>query len=144
MSDAMIGYGSVFEIAASDDSPWDWLNLGEVTDITPPSAAVDQVDVTHMASPGGRREFVPGLIDPGECSFTMNYIPGSIGDVALLAILAMAPADRTRTCRITYPNGYSDEFTGQLMTYKPTVPTGDKMTADVAFKVSGNPVRFAP
>ena len=141
---AMIGFGSTFSIADSNSSPFDWIDLGEVTDITPPSATVDQIDVTHMTSPGGRREFVPGLIDPGECSFTLNYIPGSAGDVVLLAILAADPADRARSCRIIYPNGYSDVFTGVIQSYQPTVPTGDKMTAEVGFKVSGNPERFAP
>lgn len=146
MTDATIGYGSLFEVsdsAASPNSPLEWVSVGEVASIKPPSSTTDQIDVTHMQSPGGRREFVAGLIDSGECSFEMNYVPGSTGDQLLLAILALAPGLRARVCRITYPNYVSDTFTGVLMTYEPTVPVDDKMTATVTFKVSGEIARGA-
>ena len=137
VSQASIGYGSHFHIFQTEDSPMDWLDLGEVTSITPPSATTDIIDVTHMQSPGGRREFVPGLIDPGECSFDMNYIPGSAGDTYLLGLLDLAPALRKRRCKIIYPNQVADVFEALIQTYAPTVPVDDKMTATVTFKVTG-------
>lgn len=137
-SAAMIGYGSIFEIANSGSSPTDFISLGEVLSITPPSATVDQIDVTHMQSPLRRREFIDGLIDGGECSFELNYIPGSAGDTELNEILDLGVGvDRRRRCRITYPNDVRHTFTGSLQTYEPNVPVDDKMTATVTFKVSG-------
>lgn len=141
MSDATIGYGSIFEISdssSSPDSPEEWVTVGEVASITPPSSTVDMIDVTHMQSPGARREFVAGLTDSGECSFEMNYVPDSEGDQLLLALLALAPGLRKRLCRITYPNYVSHTFDAILMTYEPTVPVDDKMTATVTFKVTGD------
>lgn len=137
VSQAMIGYGSHFHIFQTEDSPNDWLDLGEVTNITPPSSTTDMIDVTHMQSPGGRREFVPGLIDPGECSFEMNYVPGSAGDLYLLALFDLAPALRKRRCRIIYPNQVTHTFEALIQTYEPSVPTEDKMSATVTFKVTG-------
>lgn len=137
VSQAMIGYGSHFHIFQTDDSPNDWVDLGEVFNITPPSSTVDMIDVTHMQSPNSTREFVPGLTDPGECSFSMNYIPGSVGDLLLVALLAVAPSTRKRWCRIIYPNGVLHDFEALVMTYAPSVPTDDKMTAEVSFKVTG-------
>jgi predicted secreted protein len=135
-SEAMLGYGSHFQIETG--SPADFVDLGEVFDITPPSSEVDQVDVTHMQSPGRRREFIDGLIDSGECSFEMNYIPGSVADLALLDILNTPVGEsRRRTCRIIYPNSVTDTFSANLMNYEPTVPTDDKMTATVTFRVTG-------
>ena len=136
-TEANIGYGSHFEIE-SLDSPGDYVPLGEIRNISAPSSQVDMIDATHMSSPGGRREFVPGLIDPGECSFEMNYVPGSTSDQLLLGILALPPAERARSCRITYPNGYNDTFIGVLQTYERTIPTGELMSANVSFKVSGD------
>lgn len=137
MSDADLGYGSLFEIE-SIASPNEWTPLDEVFDITPPASDVDQVDVTHMQSPGRRREFIDGLIDGGECSFQMNYVPGSASDLILLDILATPVGEeRTRNLRITYPNGVKDTFAGNLMTYQPSIPTGDKMVAEVTFRVTG-------
>lgn len=135
-SGALLGYGSRFLIE-SLDSPNQFYDLGEVFNITPPSATVDQIDVTHMQSPDRRREFISGLIDGGEASFEMNYIPGSDADDRLNAILDAAPDERRRTCRIIYPNSIVHTFDAELTGYEPTVPTDDKMTATVTFKVTG-------
>jgi hypothetical protein len=140
-SEAMLGYGSHFQIE-SQESPTVFVDLGEVINITPPSSTVDQVDVTHMQSPGRRREFIDGLIDPGECSFDMNYIPGSDSDTLLLAILDTPVGEsRRRTCRIIYPNSVIDEFSANLMNYEPNLPTDDKATATVTFRVTGTVTR---
>lgn len=140
MTDAALGYGSRFEILWDDGgspSP-SYVSLGEVINITPPSSTVDQIDVTHMESPGRRREFIDGLIDPGECSFEMNYVPGSEGDQILLAILDIEPGEpRVQTCRIVYPNGIRHTFQANLQSYVPSIPTDDKMTATVSWRVTG-------
>lgn len=137
-SAAMLGYGSIFEIATSSASPTNFISLGEVFNITPPSANVDPVDVTHMQSPDRRREFISGLIDGGECSFEMNYVPGSDGDDELHEILELPVGEsRRRSCRITYPNDVTHTFDAELQTYEASVPTDDKMTATVSFKVTG-------
>lgn len=140
-SEAMIGYGSRFLIE-SDDSPSMFYDLGEVYNITPPSASVDQIDVTHMQSPNRRREFIRGLIDGGECSFEMNYVPGSDGDIRLNEILD-TPADQSaaKNCRIITPNNYVYTFLAELTGYEPAMPTDDKITATVTFKVSGTVTR---
>lgn len=142
MSEALLGYGSSFEIANSSNSPTSFVSLGEVFNITPPSATVDQIDVTHMQSPNRRREFISGLVDSGECSFEMNYIPGSAGDLELNEILDLAAGlSRRRMCRIRYPNGVTHTFEAELQSYEPTVPTDDRMTATVSFKVTGDITR---
>jgi hypothetical protein len=134
-SQASIGYGSLLQV---QDAALAYQTLAEVYNVTPPSSTVDQVDVTHMQSPNRYREFVDGLIDPGECSFEMNYVPGSPSDILLLAILATPVGQsRTRGIKITYPNGKIDTFSGNLATYEPTLPTDDKMTATVTFRVTG-------
>lgn len=134
MSEAMIGYGSRFQIG-DNSSPTLWADVAEVTDITPPSDSVDVVDVTHMQSPNRTREFILGLNDPGEASFTINFIPGGDGDAA---IQALRGSGEVVPLRIIYPNDFAWTFEGLLTGYTPTVPTDDKMTAEVTFKVTGS------
>jgi len=144
MSEAMLGYGSRFQLESSVTAGL-FTDLGEVFNITAPSSTVDQVDVSHMLSPNRTREFIDGLIDPGECSFEMNYIPGSAADLALLAVLNLpVGTNRTQTCRIVYPNGVSDTFEANLQSYEPNLPTDDKMTANVSWRVSGILTRATP
>lgn len=136
---AAIGYGTHMQIlyGLSPTSPLVWQTIGEVTDITLPSASVDQIDVTHMHSPNRTREFIDGMIDMGECSFTMNYVPGSDGDRILLAILAIpAGVARTQSLRVVFANAETRAFSGNLSGYAPTAPTADKMTATVTWKVT--------
>lgn len=138
MSNALLGYGSVFEIE-DDNSPGVYVPMLEVSSITPPSADLDQIDVTHMQSPNRRREFISGLIDGGECSFDMNFIPGNASDDRLFQLLTLpVGASRTRNCRVSFPNGVTWSFQAELTKYEPTVPFDDKMTATVTFKVTGD------
>jgi len=137
-SAADIGYGSVFEIE-DDNSPGIYVAMAEVTNITPPAATLDQIDVTHMQSPNRRREFISGLIDGGEASFDMNFVPGSTSDDRLFALLTLPVGQsRRRNLRISYPNGVTWSFAGELTGYEPTIPVDDKMTATVTFKVTGD------
>lgn len=136
-SQAMLGYGSVFQIAA-ESSPDLYVDLAEVTSITPPSADVDQIDVTHMTSPNRYREFIDGLIDAGECSLDINFVPGNSTDVRMFELLNLPiGTDHNRNLRISFPNGRTWSFRGVLTGYEPDVPVDDRMTATVTFKVSG-------
>src|SRR5262245_7736439 len=121
-SQALLGYGSVIEIQ-NETSPDVFVALAEVISITPPSADVDQVDVTHMSSPNRFREFIDGLIDGGEFSFDINFIPGNTDDDRMLELLALpVGVDHSRNIRISYPNGVTWTFRGVLTGYEPDVP----------------------
>lgn len=131
---AAIGYGITFEMADAA-TPTVFTYIDEIYDVTPPSETTDSVDVTHMQSPNRTREFIEGLTDPGEASFEMNYVPGSAADLALTAAKG-----KRKVCRLTFPNGVQCIFTGIRQSYEKSAPTDDKMTASVAFKVSGEPI----
>lgn len=132
-TNASIGYGSTLEL--STDGGTTFTEVAEVFDITPPSDNVDVIDATHMASPNATREYILGLNDPGECSFEMNFIPGSAADILIQGIRT---ARERVTCRITFPNSATWTFSGILTAYEPAVPTDDRMTATVTFKVTGS------
>lgn len=136
-SNALLGYGSVFEIV-TDTSPDLYVALAEVKSITPPSIDVDQVEVTHMQSPNRYREFISGLLDGGEASFEMNFIPGSTSDDRLFELLNLPTGvSRRRACRISYPNGVTWSFDAEVTGYEPDIPFDDAMTATVTLKVTG-------
>jgi hypothetical protein len=137
-SEAMIGYGSKFYLQALDDidtSPTLYTEMAEVYNITPPNQQVDDVDVTHNTSPNRTREFIPGLIDPGECSFEMNFIPGSDSDSILQELKT---AGQQVQCKIEFPNAETWEFLGSVKGYEVSSGTEDKMTATVTIRVSGD------
>lgn len=134
-SQAMLGYGSVLELA-DIATPNTREYIAEVSNFTLPSASTDQVDVTHMQSPGKSREFIGGLTDNGEFGCDMNYVPGSQADQRMIAA-----AGKRKRIYITFPNGVQVSFTGTRQSYEKTAATDDKMTATASFKVSGEPIQ---
>lgn len=133
MTQAMIGYGTIVSVE-DGASPGGFFDLGEVTNVTPPNESVDQVDATHMQSPGRTREFIQGLIDPGEMSLDLNHIPGSDTDDF---VVAWRVSGETRNVRITYPNNATETFPAFVLGYAPQADVADKMAATLTLKVAG-------
>lgn len=134
-SEAMIGYGSIYSILDSLESPAEWKDIGEVFNITPPSFTSDRVEVTHMQSPNRTREYKPNLVTPGTASLQMNFIPGSESDALLRAHQQQGIVS---THRITFPNDVTWEFSASIETVETEDPVDDRMTATVGVNVSGN------
>lgn len=82
MSDARTGWGGEFHLS-SDDTTGNLAEMVEVVSFGLPDDTTDEVDVTHLKSPGKRREFKGGLIDGGSVEVEINYVPGSPTDVAI-------------------------------------------------------------
>jgi hypothetical protein len=135
-SEAMIGYLSKIEVEDAAGSGV-WVELGEVTDITPPSDSVDVIDVTHMSSPDSTREFIAGLTDPGEVSIDMNWVPGSITDEF---IRDWRSSRERRSTRITFPNDVTWLFSAFVTGHTPAVPNEDKLTSTLTAKVTSSTV----
>ncbi len=133
MSDARIGYDSSYHIS-NGDSPETFEEIGEVFNITPGEESTDRVDVTHYKSPDRRREFIAGLIDPGEASFEINWIPGNETDEF---IRDLRTSGETRTHKIRFPNGVTVSFDAIVLSYSKAIPLDDKMTATITVAVSG-------
>lgn len=140
MADGAIGYGAEFEVRDGAQSDSDWVSLGLITNITPPSDTVDQIEITHMASPGRKKQYIAGLSDPGEMSLDLNYMPGAGTDTF---IVDWRRSGETRESRIKYPATASlvDTFPTFVSSYAPAIPAADKMTVTLGLKVAGDVVR---
>lgn len=133
MTNALIGYDTGVKVETAAGSGV-YFDLGEVTGVTPPNETVDQIDATHMKSPGRTREFIQGLIDPGEMSIEFNHIPGSATDDFLIAWRA---SGESRNVVITYPNDITDTFPAFILGYSPSMAVADKMSGELSLKVAG-------
>lgn len=128
------GFGAKFFLG----NPTTLAEIADIVSVTPPSPTVETIDITTHGSAGGVREFIPGLMDSGEATVKINYIPGSAGDV----ILAGALASRSvRPFKINLPAATATrDFTGNCVVTgyeKDDVGVDDKMTATLTIKISG-------
>ncbi len=131
MTDARIGYGTTYEIFSGGE----FVEVAEVSNVTPGEATTDRIDATHMKSPGRRREYISGLIDSGEASFEINWLPGSDTDVLLRGLQT---SGETTDHRITFPNGVTVTYEAQVTGFGKAVPIDDKMSATLTISVSGD------
>jgi hypothetical protein len=132
---AAIGYGS--KLGIEGVTPGVYVDMAEVTSLTFPALSRDTIDATHMASPDSFREFIAGLMDGGEFSAEVNFVP-VVADVLVAALLAGAD-----NYQITAPNGIRWQMRAICTEYAPEAPLDDKMMASVTFKVSGKPTILA-
>lgn len=137
-TNARIGHGSLFALWSEDVSPAAYVNLAEVTNITPFAIARDAVETTHTESPGRIREFIPGLIDYGDASIEINFVPGSTTDRRIRDLFEVQAAV---AAQITFPTSPPKvlQFAALATGYSPEAPLDDKMAASCTFKISGQP-----
>lgn len=130
-TNASIGYGTFLKFRTST-GPDVYTTIGEQTNVTPFGISVDSIDASHEASPSATREFIPGLIDSGEASFEIQYVPGGTAEAALLAALRT-----TQVCRTVFPNGAHVDYSAFITEMSPEAPLDDKMVMSITMKITG-------
>lgn len=132
-SGAQAGYGTKFAIKIDNT----YTLAGEVTSVTPPGVSRETIDVTHLNSDEQTKEFIGSLIEGGEASVTINYIP-SASDILLNAFTENGGAGEFR---ITYPKGdFQMDFRGIITGYEQgDIVVDDKLSATLTIKCSGRP-----
>jgi predicted secreted protein len=140
MTDARLGFGTLLKMG-DGGGPEVFTTISEVTNVGTPSFSRDTVDATHHTSAGGVREFIGGLIDPGEVSVDMNWLPNDPTQDETTGLLAAALDGEQRNFKLVIPSSppVTWNFTGLVTAFSGATPMDDKMTANVTIKVSGLP-----
>lgn len=141
-TEARIGWGGKLYVSTDNTEA----NLTEITEVVEcgfPADEVDEIEATHLQSPGRRKEYVAGLIDGGEFTATRNFIPGDASDL----LLADALADgTTRKVRIVVPDnsgtGAADwnfVVSAFVKKYAPdNMTAGEVIRSTITFRVTGS------
>ena len=132
-SNATAGYGARFGIEGPTTGVYTY--VAEVTSITPPGWTRDTIEVTNLESPDKTKEYIASLVDAGEATITVNYLP-SATDVLLAAFTA-----EKDKFRILLPSGtLALDFAGIVTGYELGDMVGDdKMSATLTIKATGKP-----
>lgn len=129
-SSAKIGYNTDFAIYNGSA----YVEVAEVTSITWPGYQRDAIEATHLNSDDQFREYVPGLMDAGEVTLDLNFVP-SASDVFIAAMTAASIGQ----FKITAQGGVNVVFKGIVTSYQAQSPVDDRMTASVTIKVTAKP-----
>lgn len=133
-TNASIGYGSLFKVKIGGV----YTTIGEQANVTPPGVSVDSIDASHEQSPNAYREFIAGLIDGGEVSSEIHYVPTGTAETQLYSFLRT-----TQECRNVFPSGAYVDYDAFITGMEPDTPIDDKMVMSMTWKCTGEPTRHA-
>ncbi len=128
-----LAHNTVFQYD-SDGVPT-FVSVEGIRNISGPNPSVGDKDVTTHDS-DGKREFVPGTIDPGEVSLDLVWDPDS---AAGQAWLESQLGVRNKLFKIIYPSTDSQEYTfnGYVKSLSQEAPEDDELVRTVTIKLSG-------
>lgn len=112
--------------------------VGRITNISGPTITKEFVESSALDSAGGFKEFLSGLRDPGEFTFTLQLNPALTEHQGVLADAAAGTAASQRNWRIVWPNGGQADMVGEVSSAGnfTTEPNG-VITMEVTVRVSG-------
>ena len=134
MSSATLGLGTLIK-KGDGASPEVFTTIAEVGTITGPSQSSEFVQVTNQDSTA--HEYIAGIIDPGEISFTTNYIPQNATHKALLVDFKDKSKDNYE---LVFPTGNAGDkwtFAAAVTGAEVTAPIDGPLQLSVTLKVTG-------
>ena len=129
-SNAIAGVGTVF-------GRWDivtaaFVPVAEVISIGGPSKTRETIEVTHLTSPDGYKEYISGLRDGGTVPLSMNFTPENYE-----VIDDDFHDDELVSYQIEFPDGTVFELEGFVTDLSVSAETADKITVECTIQVSG-------
>jgi hypothetical protein len=109
-----------------------------VKDIPLPSSSTDLIDVTDHDSPGGRKEYIGGLIDSDEMTITINWDAENATHEALEDGLGDLINWEIELNNKLVTKGTTYAFAAVLRSFKPKAPVNGVYEADITLKPSGS------
>jgi hypothetical protein len=134
-SEVQSGYGTGFFLTPPGGAKTE---IDEVTKVPFAEESAETFEKTHFKSPGRRKEYGVGLIEPGEDTLEINYIPGSPTDVLLRAAHNSGKPHAYETY-LPAPDGKWWKVSGFLIVKSRgrAIPMNDRMTQTINVQFTG-------
>lgn len=132
---AIAGVGTVFNRwDPTSGSAGGWKKIAEINNITGPGMSRDTIDTTTFDTASGYRTFIAGFRNAGTMTLAMNFTQATY-----LQMKADFESDTAVSYQIILPDTEQTviEFDGLVTEIPLTIPTDDKITADVTIQISG-------
>jgi len=111
--------------------------IAEVRSIQGPTSTFDVLDATSHDSLNNTREFVAGLIDPGELTFEVLFDPGAVTHDATTGLIAKHQARTETNFQLLFLDSTLVTFAALVTNFEPSEPHDDLQVASVTLKITG-------
>jgi predicted secreted protein len=130
MSDGTFGNGSTFKLGSN--------TITELTGIGLPGMSADDIDITTHNDSDRVRQFIKGLIDPGEIAIEGNVLYTDYAN--LYASMTTTSLESITITLPTSPSTTTFEANGYLKSLEGNSPHDEKIDMSGSIKISGKPV----
>jgi len=115
--------------------------IAECKTISGPGLEADEIDVTNQDSSGSLREYLRGLINPGEITTEVNFDPNDSTHDGSTGMFADLLAGTVRNWKIVFPTTPTATlaFTAFVKSFPLTAPVDNVLSASLTLKVTGLP-----
>jgi predicted secreted protein len=139
MTSALAAFGTLLKMGNGVTTTAEtFTTIAEVKDISGPSLSLNTVDVTaHDGS--GWRDFVATLLDGGEVTFEVNYVPTNATHNNTAGLIKMMTGRTLRNYQLVFPGPTTWTFPAYVTGFEPAAPVDGALTASVTMKISGQP-----
>lgn len=116
-----------------------WRTIARCKSISGPSYEADEVDVTTHDSVAGFREFIRGLVDPGEISAECVFDPGDDSHKEVDGVIADLKSGDIDPYKIVWVGaGRKLSFSAFVKSFPITSPVDAELTATVTLRITGD------
>lgn len=134
-------FGAVLKIGSTDVvGTATYTAIAQVSNISGPSMQMDTIDVTTHDSTDGFREFVEGLVDPGEVTFDLVFDPDeATHDNASGGVLYELHQRTKKAFSLDFTDSTATvvKFQAFVTSFEPSLSVDGAMTASLTLKLTG-------
>lgn len=130
-----IGYQDELWIGRGDDTTT-WTQILGIETINTPEKTPEEIDVTHMQSPGRTRETIPGLLDAADWSQEIQYWPEHESQELLETLAGLTETGEKEDVMVEFVvGGVRRTYRGYVNQFTPQSSIGEKRMATLAMKI---------
>lgn len=120
-------------------SPNTFTEVGEMTSISGPTPDSEEIDMTHLRSVGGFREYLQSFKDSGEVSCEGNYLAGNATQDGATGVRSLFLSGAVRGWKITFPDASYVTFDAYVKSIGVNAAVGEKLGFNFTLRVTGAP-----
>jgi hypothetical protein len=137
MSDAMAAFGTLLKLGDGAGTAEAFTTIAEVGDIDGPADSVDTIEVTSHSSLQARKEFIASLIDSGEVSFPIWFVPDDSTHDATTGLQYYKNQRKAANFQMIFPDATQVAFSALVTKFGMKAPVSGVLSADVTLKITG-------
>jgi predicted secreted protein len=141
MSNAISAKGTLLKVS-DGASPPVYNTIAEIRSLSGPTFQADVLDATVHNTPSAWRQFISGLLDGGEISMDINFIPtDATHEAASTGLLYLFQNRVQRNFQLVFPDTGNTTWTipGIVTGFEMSADPADILSASVTIKVNGAP-----